>query len=528
MRSQLPTLSPEPTMASGLAAGAATPHRSNAAYQVLIDSGPPTTLETPTPSQPAKRKRNVQTEPITQPALQNAGRPQQASQINYSTGLGSSIHSRPDSSATAALDSILNEVQRRQDAKRKVLTLVARSLDSIVASCQHELKDIAKEITGHFSTYLTATFLADPKARPDHAEPHLTDGRTVPVNWATVARSGHAQPQPRVNQQPQTNPTKGPAKAQPAEDLRILVRVPKEHQEWAKSLTNYALREATCKTLGLSLADIPDIHHTATGFAIRPRNKAIRQKVLAKEQEVGRRLKATKIELPTKWYNYVVPNCPTKLTNIFGEVVDIGTVIHDEVAAQTNLRPTSIRPSRHGPNPATDKGSWIVSFLEKVPPFRLFGTSAYSRLIEKKRPMPTRHNPGCQGYHSSRPCTRTPRCENCGKPDTGDGSHPQPCTEPERCANCFGPAPAGHSDCPAKPSRKNGKLKLPTAKELAAIRRAGQRLFANPQNRANDARVENTNRTSETRLRWCLAALRQAAVLLCKFHEVGGSPQAIK
>ncbi|KAM5349949.1 hypothetical protein ACJ41O_006454 [Fusarium nematophilum] len=391
MRSQLPTLSPEPTMASGLAAGAATPHRSNAAYQVLIDSGPPTTLETPTPSQPAKRKRN------------------------------------------------------------------------------HELKDIAKEITGYFSTYLTATFLADPKARPDYAEPYLIDGRAVPANWATVARSGHTQPQPRVNQQPQTNPAKGPAKAQPAEDLRILVRVPEEHQEWAKSLTNYALREATCKTLGLSLADIPDIHHTATGFAIRPRNKAIRQKILAKEQEVGRHLKATKIELPTKWYNYVVPNCPTKLTNIFGEVVDISTVIHDEVAAQTNLRPTSIRPSRHGPNPATDKGSWIVSFLKKVPPFRLFGTSAYSRLIEKKRPIPTRHNPGCQGYHSS-----------------------------QRCANCFGPAPAGHSDYPAKPSRKNGKLKLPTAKELAAIRRAGQRLFANSQNRANNAGVENTNRTSKT------------------------------
>ncbi|KAK2684258.1 hypothetical protein QWA68_016969 [Fusarium oxysporum] len=70
-------------MASGLAADAATPHRSNAAYQVSIDSGPPTILETPTPSQPAKRKRNAQTEPIAKPALQEAGRPKQASQIRY-------------------------------------------------------------------------------------------------------------------------------------------------------------------------------------------------------------------------------------------------------------------------------------------------------------------------------------------------------------------------------------------------------------------------------------------------------------
>jgi hypothetical protein len=35
-----------------------------------------------------------------------------------------------------------------------------------------------------------------------------------------------------------------------------------------------------------------------------------------------------------------VPNCPTKLTNILGEMVDIDIVIQDEVVAQTNLRPT--------------------------------------------------------------------------------------------------------------------------------------------------------------------------------------------
>ncbi|KAK2684319.1 hypothetical protein QWA68_016844 [Fusarium oxysporum] len=270
-------------MTSGLAAGAATPHRSNAAYQVLIDSGPPTILETPTPSQPAKRKRNAHTEPIAKPALQEAGRPQQGSQIRYPTGLGSSIHSRPDNSAIAALDSILNEVQRRQEVKRQVLTLVARSLDSIVASCQNDLKDTAKEITEHFSNYLTTTFLADPKAHLGHAEPHLTAGRVVPTNWAAAARSSHAQPQNQAHLQPHlTAPTQNATAAQPHEDLRILVRVPEEHQEWAKSLSNYALREATCKALGLSLIDIPDIHHTATGFAIRRRNKAIRQKILAK------------------------------------------------------------------------------------------------------------------------------------------------------------------------------------------------------------------------------------------------------
>jgi hypothetical protein len=134
-------------MASGLAASVATPHRSNATYQVLIDSGPPTTLETPTSSQAAKRKRNVQTEPIAKPALQEAGRSQQASQIRYPTGLGSSIRSRSDNSAITALNSILNEVQRQQEARRNVLTLVARSLDSIVSQINSVIMASTTELT---------------------------------------------------------------------------------------------------------------------------------------------------------------------------------------------------------------------------------------------------------------------------------------------------------------------------------------------------------------------------------------------
>src|SRR5690606_26595641 len=120
-------------------------------------------------------------------------------------------------------------------------------------------------------------------------------------------------------------------------------------------------------TLGLSLVDIPDIHHTKTGLAIRPRSKEIRQKILAKEQELGRHLRAEKIELPTTWYNYAVPHCPTRLENILGEAVNPSTVIEEEVLSQTGRQPVNVRPSRHGPNPETNQITWIVSFLTKVP-----------------------------------------------------------------------------------------------------------------------------------------------------------------
>lgn len=60
---------------------------------------------------------------------------------------------------------------------------------------------------------------------------------------------------------------------------------------------------------------------------------------------------------------------------------------------------------------------------------------------------------------------------------SSEDGHPQPCTNTAKCANCHGPAPAGHNNCPAKPTRKNGKLKNPTKKELTALRRAGQKLY---------------------------------------------------
>ncbi|KAM6535979.1 hypothetical protein FALCPG4_005502 [Fusarium falciforme] len=59
----------------------------------------------------------------------------------------------------------------------------------------------------------------------------------------------------------------------------------------------------------------------------------IRQRILVKEQELGHCLKATKVELPTKWFNYDVPNCPTKLANMLGEPVNISEVIQGDVVA---------------------------------------------------------------------------------------------------------------------------------------------------------------------------------------------------
>ena len=41
-----------------------------------------------------------------------------------------------------------------------------------------------------------------------------------------------------------------------------------------------------------------------------------RTKLLDKKQELKDCLRASKLELPTKWYNYVIPNCPAELHRI--------------------------------------------------------------------------------------------------------------------------------------------------------------------------------------------------------------------
>jgi hypothetical protein len=120
--------------------------------------------------------------------------------------------------------------------------------------------------------------------------------------WATVAQGNQSRAE---NQPAQQGP---PTPSVPKDDLRILARLPEEEIEWAKSRINLALREATCKALNLALADIPDIHHTATALSIRPCNKEVRQKLLAKKQELSAVLRANYFDLPTKWFNYVLPN----------------------------------------------------------------------------------------------------------------------------------------------------------------------------------------------------------------------------
>ncbi|ESZ89587.1 hypothetical protein SBOR_10028 [Sclerotinia borealis F-4128] len=236
----------------------------------------------------------------------------------------------------------------------------------------------------------------------------------------------------------------------------------------------YALRSALVGAIsGLTLADVPTISATKTGWAITPKNPATQELLLTQENKeiILRISRGTQVHQSVTWYNYAVPGVPASIRTLDGLPADTASHVEAEVQAQTGQTPVSCRPSRHGANPHNGTITWVVSFLEPVRGFRLFNASELAREI-KAKPTITRHDTGCQGWCNPTRCTRLTRCANCGaRKDTHEGPQGPNCTAKARCANCFGPFAAGHPNCPAAPKVVDGKVTAPTKPQLKAIRK---------------------------------------------------------
>lgn len=424
---------------------------------MILDSSPQVYLEEIPPTPRPKRKRTTTAEPFEQTALTTTGRSQQT---QTAQGLATSTfapHNTPNVASWGTLDPLISELSTVTNGLKRL----AQAIDDIVNSSRPEEKETLHKLFKDIPTYLSGLI-------------HGTQGEDNPTKnprtWASVASKPD---QNTIHLAYTTERTNTP----PKEDIRILARVPEEHHGWARSLGKFALCDAVSKATGLSQTDILNVHQIPTGFAIKPANKAVRDVLLAKEAEVQNCLRASKIEIPVKWYTYAISNCPIKLPNILGDLIDTEAIIEDEIVTQSGSRPVRLHPSKHStkfPNP--DRQTWIASFLQPVRSFRLFGKSAVARPVEKS-PRIERHNPGCQGFHPNRYCSRRQRCENCSSHVDGDKPHPQPCDLPPRCANCYGPFPASHENCPAKPIKKYNVTTQPTIKELKAIRQIGRKAY---------------------------------------------------
>jgi hypothetical protein len=404
--------------------------------------------------------------------------------------------------ASKAIGGQLDALDREAKLQRTIMSAFASTVDQFVA--QWKLPDerkLALDISSRVVKFLSTSLAADSssyipiRAQSEHsAAPTASGPRTV--SFADMAKtlknsgadfrsakmpslSSLGRASTPISGGPSVAPTRTGGPTKKREDRRLLVAV--ERSALLNRPEPFALRQELCaKITGITLASIPLITPTRTGWAITPSDLKTRDLLTTEENSriLLRILSGTAVRQPETWYNYAVPGVPFTMRQLSGNIVtNSAELVTEEVVAQTQETPISCRPSRHGPNPESNRITWIVSFLAPVRPFRLFNSSELSKPIDKK-PAIGRHDPGCQGFCNPAKCTRYQRCNNCStRIDMHDGPAGANCTHDARCANCHGPFPAGHDHCPAAPRRKNGKTIKPTKKELDIIRRHGDRIF---------------------------------------------------
>ncbi|KAM4062373.1 ribonuclease H-like protein [Hirsutella rhossiliensis] len=129
------------------------------------------------------------------------------------------------------------------------------------------------------------------------------------------------------------------------EDLRVFVRLDAEAP--ARDHSSYAIRTHIAAKVGIDLHRVPAAFKVNSGWAIRTTDATIRDLIVQRQSEWSEDLDATSVEISHKWYTYVVPNCPRRLTDLQGNEVNYEAAVKDEIACQTGLTPISIRPSRH-------------------------------------------------------------------------------------------------------------------------------------------------------------------------------------
>jgi len=421
---------------------------------------------------------------------------------------------RNSNTATIAITSQLDAIEREAKIQRTIMYDFASTVDTFVSAYQHqEHRKAAHELCDKVVSFLSTSLFAEThnfapiRLRSQNSDPSSSSAPKS-VTFAGMAKtlrnSGadfHPAKAPHSSQSGRastassggvsigTGTTNQSTTSLTRQDKRVLVTVRKGSHTLLERPEPFALRRELCaKISGLTLAAIPTITPTRTGWAITASDLTTRDRLLAQENSeiLLRTLDGTSVKQPEIWHNYAVPGVPITIHSLVGPVTNTAELITEEVIAQTKKRPVSCRPSRHGANPLTGKITWIVSFLEPVRPFRIFNASDLAKAIHKN-PAIARHNPGCQGYCNPAKCTRYARCPHCSsRTDQHIGPSGENCAEAARCANCHGPHPAKHENCPAAPKRRGGKLIKLTKKELDAVRRHGDKQFRDAQKPTTD------------------------------------------
>ncbi|KAG6129957.1 hypothetical protein E4U12_004447, partial [Claviceps purpurea] len=148
------------------------------------------------------------------------------------------------------------------------------------------------------------------------------------------------------------------AKAPPAEDLRLLVRLEPKAETWDKN--PYAIRQAIAEQSDIPLHRVPAATRTKTGWAIKPTDAPTRDLLLAKEASWSSTLGASKVDRHEVWHTYVVRNCPRLLRSLTGDSIDTLAAAKEEALAQTAQEPVDVHVAR-GTGASVENVTLVVS-----------------------------------------------------------------------------------------------------------------------------------------------------------------------
>ncbi|RAL58040.1 hypothetical protein DID88_009163 [Monilinia fructigena] len=299
-----------------------------------------------------------------------------------------------NNSVASTIGGHIAAIERDAKQKRDMVLAFAHSVDSFVTSyTTAKERKLASELSQKVVTFLSASIYAE----TDSAAP----APAYPCGNPTVSVSSAAGQTPSSNARaPSARPTKSANTALSSNaDRRILAKC--NPQTLLNRPEPFILRQSLAKQIdGLTLASIPSITPTATGWAINPSDIATRDILLTQENaEVTKRtLSAYSLEIPVTWFNYAVTNVPTGFHNLIGGMtLTDASLVSEEALAQTHQHPSSIR---RPPSPDTIPDARASATCRAAPATRAAPTAASDWTSTLAPPDPTVRTP-----HSARIAT---------------------------------------------------------------------------------------------------------------------------
>ncbi|RAL58076.1 hypothetical protein DID88_009926, partial [Monilinia fructigena] len=317
-----------------------------------------------------------------------------------------------NNSVASTIGGHIAAIERDAKQKRDMVLAFAHSVDSFVASyTTAKERKLASELSQKVVTFLSASIYAETdSAAPAPAHPRGNPSADIPASTTkTVTYADRARSNAGLSSS--TDPRKSrnsTVSVSSAAGQTPSSNAPTPIEEFWPSATHrrslnrpepFILRQSLAKQIdGLTLASIPSITPTATGWAINPSDIATRDILLTQENaEVTKRtLSAYSLEIPVTWFNYAVTNVPTGFHNLIGGMtLTDASLVSEEALAQTHQHPqrrgqkSSIR---RPPSPDTIPDARASATRRAAPATRAAPTAASDWTSTLAPPDPTRVN----------------------------------------------------------------------------------------------------------------------------------------